>query len=85
MNRKNRIENLLKNTLIDFQFEIFDNSKEHIGHNNFDGTEESHFRLIIKKISTNNDSRLVIHRKINKILVNEFANGLHALEIKIIN
>ena len=85
MNRKNRIENLLKNTLIDFQFEISDNSKEHIGHNNFDGTEESHFRLVIKKNSNNNDSRLIIHRKINKILINEFANGLHALEIKIIN
>ena len=85
MNRKNRIENLLKKTFKNLEFKIYDNSNEHVGHNNFDGTEESHFKLIIRKDSTKNESRINIHRRINEALSIEFANGLHALEIKIIN
>ena len=49
MNRKNRIENVLKSNFIEWEIEIIDNSKEHIGHNHFDGTQETHFQIIIKK------------------------------------
>lgn len=85
MNRKNRIETILKNELINCDFKVVDNSKEHIGHNNFNGKQESHFCLIIKRNQKLKDTRIIIHRKINKILKYEFENGLHSLEIKIIN
>ena len=85
MNRKNRIENILKSNFIGWEIEIIDNSKEHIGHNQFDGTQETHFQIILKNIINNKTSRLKIHRKVNELLKNELINGMHALEIKILN
>ena len=85
MNRKKRINDILKKNLKDFQFFIEDNSYLHIGHNNFDGKEETH--ILIKLFSKNKIkyNRLEVHRLVNKILIEEFSNGLHSLEIKIIN
>ena len=85
MNRKKRINDKLKKNLKDFQILIEDNSHLHKGHNNFDGKEETHILIKLfskKKIKHN---RLEIHRLVNKILIEEFSNGLHSLEIKIIN
>ena len=65
--------------------EVIDNSKEHSGHNNFDGSQESHFIIYFKNKLRNSLSRLEIHKKINQLLKDEFNTGLHALEIKIIN
>ena len=84
MNRKNKIEHLLKNNLKNWQIQILDKSHEHAGHNNFDGTQETHFKIIIKNNSIFDLSRIEIHKKINNILINEFKTGLHALEIQII-
>ena len=39
---------------------------------------------MIKKINNLNESTLSIHRKINELLKDDFLDGLHALEIKII-
>ena len=85
MNRKKRINDILKKSLSDFRIFIEDNSHFHKGHNNFDGKEETHILIKLfskKKIKYN---RLEIHRLVNKILIKEFSNGLHSLEIKIIN
>ena len=85
MNRKKRINNKLTKNLKNFEFSIEDNSHLHKGHNNFDGKEETHILIKLfskKKIKYN---RLEIHRLVNKILKEEFTNGLHSLEIKIIN
>ena len=85
MNRKKRINDILKKNIKDFHIMIEDNSHLHKGHNNFDGKEETHFLIKLfsrKKIKYN---RLEIHRLVNKILIEEFSNGLHSLEIKIIN
>ena len=84
MKRKKRIKSILINNLSDWKIEIIDNSNEHAGHNNFDGMEESHFKVILKKNSLQDYSILEIHRKINNLLKEEFISGLHALEIKII-
>ena len=53
--------------------------------NNFDGKEGTH--ILIKLFPQKNikHNRLEIHRLVNKILIKEFSNGLHSLEIKIIN
>ena len=85
MNRNKRINDKLKKNLKDFHILIEDNSHLHKGHNNFDGKEETHILIKLfskKKIKYN---RLEIHRLVNKILIEEFSNGLHSLEIKIIN
>ena len=84
MNRKKRIKEILSSYFTDSKIEVFDNSIEHSGHNNFDGSQESHFKINIDNVSIKFLSRLEIHRRINYLLDNEFKNGLHALEIKII-
>ena len=85
MNRKKRIETILLKNFINWKFTVIDNSAQHIGHNNFDGTQETHFCIVIKKPYSSNDNRISIHREIYKLLKDDFQNGLHALEIKIAN
>ena len=83
MNRKQRINNLLLNHLTEFSIEILDNSHLHINHNNFDGTGETHIKIILEKRKEVKFDRLNLHRKINELLKNEFELGMHSLEIKI--
>ena len=85
MNRRKRIEAVLKSALTEWRIEIIDNSNKHSGHNHFDGTQETHFQIILKNINNNKTNRLNIHRKVNELLKEEFINGMHALEIKILN
>ena len=85
MNRKKRIETILSRNFINWKFTVIDNSAQHSGHNNFDGTQETHFCIVIKKPYSSKDNRISIHRKIYRLLKDDFKNGLHALEIKIAN
>ena len=83
MNRKQRINNLLLNHLKEFSIEILDNSHLHINHNNFDGTGETHIKIVLEKRKEVKFDRLNLHRKINELLKNEFDLGMHSLEIKV--
>ena len=83
MNRKQRIDELLSKKFDDFILEIIDNSKLHIGHNNFTGNDETHLKIILTKKNNTASNRLNIHRIINNLLREEFNKGLHSLEIKI--
>tara|TARA_Y100000766_G_C18371021_1_gene348871 strand:- start:7 stop:297 length:291 start_codon:yes stop_codon:yes gene_type:complete len=83
MNRKLRITNLLKKNFIRFSIEVIDNSKHHVGHNNFDGLGETHFEIVLSSDKNDEFNRLEIHRKINNLLIDEFKKGLHSLQIKI--
>ena len=85
MKRKKRIESILLEKFSNWKTEVNDISILHKGHNNFDGSEETHFSIILNSNSQNKESKLKIHRKINELLKNEFTSGLHALEIKILN
>ncbi len=85
MNRKKRIETILRNSFLYWKIEVIDNSFKHIGHNNFDGNQESHFKIILNIGSEKIQNKLKVHRKINILLKNEFLNGLHALQIQIKN
>ena len=85
MKRKKRIEAILSENFFCWKTEVNDISILHKGHNNFDGSQETHFRIILNFNNQNKESKLKIHRKINELLKNEFNSGLHALEIKILN
>ena len=85
MNRKKRINYKLKKNLKNFEYFIEDNSYIHKGHNNFDGEKETHILIKLKPRKKMKYNRLSIHRLINKVLEEEFTNGLHSLEIKIID
>ncbi|PPR49988.1 MAG: hypothetical protein CFH15_00850 [Alphaproteobacteria bacterium MarineAlpha5_Bin5] len=84
MERKKRIYEILKKKLVDFTIEVEDNSYKHKGHNNFDGSDETHILVILKRNYDKKVNRLETHRFINNLLKDEFKQGLHALEIKII-
>ena len=85
MKRKKRIELILSKKFSGWTIEVKDISMLHKGHNNFDGSQETHFSIILNSNNKNKESKLIIHRKINELLKDEFSLGLHALEIKIIN
>ena len=48
---------------------VKDNSYLHKGHNNFDGNNETHILVQLKKNSKLELNRLKIHRKINSLLM----------------
>ncbi len=83
MNRKQRIAKLLLKKFDNFLLEIIDNSNLHIGHNNFDGKNETHIKIILTNKNNDSLNKLNIHRMINNLLEDEFKNGLHSIEIKI--
>ena len=64
--------------------EVQNNSALHRGHAGDNGTLETHFAIIIKSCQLSKLSRLQAHKKVNKIVAEEFTQGLHALEIKIL-
>ena len=84
MNRTKRILNIIEKNFNDFSISVIDDSLTHKGHNNFDGKEETHIIIELKKKFNLEIKRLEIHKKINTLLSEEFKIGLHALQIKII-
>tara|TARA_Y100000590_G_C14820243_1_gene676028 strand:+ start:158 stop:415 length:258 start_codon:yes stop_codon:yes gene_type:complete len=84
MGRIKRIKDILKKNFNPTHLLLIDKSKEHIGHNKFDGLNETHIYLEIKSKIFYNQSILEVHKMINSILKDEYNNGLHALEIKVI-
>ena len=83
MDRTKRIQDIIEKNFNDFGVLVTDDSLAHKGHNNFDGKEETHIIIELKKKHILNISRLEIHKKINSLLFEEFKLGLHALQIKI--
>ena len=83
MNRTKRIQDIIENNFNEFSILVTDDSLAHKGHNNFDGKEETHIIIELKKKLNLDINRLEIHKKINTLLSEEFKIGLHALQIKI--
>ena len=83
MNRTKRIKHILEKNFNDFSISVTDDSLAHKGHNNFNGKEETHIIIELKKKLDLDIKRLEIHKKINTLLSDEFKLGLHALQIKI--
>ena len=83
MNRTKRIKDIIEKNFNDFNILVTDDSLAHKDHNNFDGKEETHIIIELKKKFNLDIKRLEIHKKINTLLSDEFKLGLHALQIKI--
>jgi len=83
MNRTKRIKDIMEKNFNDFSISVNDDSLAHKGHNNFNGKEETHIIIELKKKFNLDIKRLEIHKKINTLLSDEFKLGLHALQIKI--
>lgn len=81
---KSRIEKTLEENLKPKFLEVKNNSYLHAGHAGDNGTGETHFAVTVEAEELKSLTRLNAQRKINQLLKDEFAKGLHALEIKII-
>lgn len=77
---------LLLEVLEPYYIEVIDESNFHQDHL-FSSIleEETHIKIIIAAKKLDNLSKIVQHRKIKKLLINEFANGMHSLSIKVIS
>ena len=83
-NMKDRIvNNLTKNFQPSF-LQVIDNSSAHSGHFVAKNNLGTHFKVIITSDVLANYTKIQAHRLINKSLEQEFLDGMHALEIKII-
>lgn len=81
---KNSIKNkLIKNFEPSF-LDVKNNSHLHAGHAGDNGSGESHFSIIIESDKLKGLSAVNSHREVTTVLKDEFAQGLHALEIKVI-
>lgn len=85
MSRKEAIEQKLS-VLNPHILEVVDKSAEHAGHaGNPNAIGNSHFSIQISSDTLESLSKIEQHRIINGLLKDEFANGLHALSIKILS
>ena len=84
MNRTKRIKDIIEKNFNEFSISVTDDSLAHKGHNNFNGDEETHIIIELKNNNNLHINRLEIHKKINKLLSEEYKQGLHSLQIKII-
>lgn len=78
------IEKELQEKLNPEFLEVTNNSHLHQGHLGDDGSGNTHFLIRISSQNFKSQSRIQIHRQINKILESFFEKGLHALEIKVL-
>ena len=83
----NRAENIAKKlqVLSPSSLKVIDESEKHRGHPGNTGNGQSHYKIIISAENLKGKSLISQHRLINKLLEEEFANGLHALSINVIN
>jgi len=82
MSRADIIRQRLEAELSPLQLRITDNSANHAGHSGSRTEGETHFRIEIVTRKFSDMRPIDRHRIINKILVDLFEQGLHALEIK---
>lgn len=85
---KDKIINKLQENFNPDLLEVINNSHLHSRHFKAENSEhhnQTHFLIKISSNKFENLKRIEIHRKINEVLKEEFKNGLHALEIKLIN
>ena len=79
--RKKRIETILKKNFSPTVLLVRDDSKKHEGHSQvIRNAKETHFfiKMILNNCTIN---KVNLHRKVYSLLDNEFATGLHALEL----
>lgn len=63
--------------------QVINESADHAGHAGHDGTNESHFRVIMRAEQFSDQSRLARHRAIHAALGKDLVGRIHALAIEV--
>ena len=82
--RQDRIKNKLKSAFSPNALEVRDVSEQHHGHAGWREGGETHFEVDIDAAGLRDLGRVDAHSKVNAALADEFADGLHALQIRIL-
>ena len=77
MNVQSRIEDRLAGSIVLAHMEVINESDRH----NVPSGSESHFKLVLVSDEFTDHSLLDRHRRINRLLAEELATGVHALSI----
>lgn len=65
------------------ELQVINESDQHAGHAGHDGTNESHFRVVIRAGAFNEMSRLARHRAVHAALGKDLIGRIHALALEI--
>ena len=84
MTRQDRIIAQLTAAIAPTQLHVRDVSHQHHGHAGWREGGETHFEVDIASPAFEGQTRVMAHRLVHDALAEELANGLHALQIKII-
>ena len=82
MTRAQRIEQMLSKALSPRRLEVVDESHMHAGHAGAPEGGESHYHVTVVADAFAGESRIARQRRVNALLADEFAGGLHALSIR---
>jgi BolA family transcriptional regulator, general stress-responsive regulator len=90
MSIQSAMEKKLTAALTPDRLDVVNESHLHAGHHHsedhdsgtFDGTGETHFRVRVVSPAFAGMSRIERHRKVNELLADEIAAGVHALAIE---
>jgi BolA protein len=82
MNTIERIRDLLARALAPDRLEVIDESGKHAGHTGAVPGKTTHVRVVIEVPAFRGLNRVERHRKVNALLADEIAAGLHALAIE---
>lgn len=83
MSVRDQIEQTLKAQFEPTLLEVIDDSERHHGHAGWREGGNTHFRIKIASAALDGMSRVEQHRAINAALADQFAAGMHALNIKV--
>lgn len=78
---RERIESKLRQSLQPTHLVVADDSHRHAGHAGAKPGGQTHFSIEVVSEAFAGKSRVEIHRAINALLAQEFAEGVHALAI----
>ncbi len=78
---RDRIETKLRASFAPDHLVVTDDSHQHAGHSGARPGGQTHFSIEIISAAFQGKSRVDIHRAINALLADEFADGVHALAI----
>jgi len=65
------------------RLEVIDNSERHIGHAGYREGGQSHFKVVMRSKAFNGMNRVATQRAVNKVLREELAGPVHALELDV--
>jgi len=77
MSRRQRIEKVLAQALRPMHAEVVDESHMH----SVPAGAESHFKVLVVSEQFEGEKLVARHRRVNRLLNDEFAGGMHALAI----